>query len=148
MTELTLRVEVNAPAAEVWAALTDWPAQSSWMLATTVRAVDPEPGVGQRVEAVTGLGRLGVLDTMRVTAWEPPRRCVVDHTGKVVRGAGIFEVVDLGDGRSQVVWTEQLDLPLGLLGRLGWPLVRPLMAAGVVTSLRRFAARVEAATRA
>lgn len=148
MTELTLRAEVNAPAPEVWAALTDWPAQSRWMLATTVRAVDPEPGVGQRVEAVTGLGRLGVLDTMRVTAWEPPRRCVVDHTGKVVRGAGIFEVVDLGDGRSQVVWTEQLDLPFGPLGRLGWPLVRPLMAAGVVASLRRFAARIEAASRA
>ena len=38
------------------------------------------------------------------------------------------------------MWSEQLDLPLGALGRLGWPLVRPAFVAGVRMSLKRFAA--------
>jgi hypothetical protein len=37
-------------------------------------------------------------------------------------------------------WTEQLELPLGTLGTLGWPLVRPLFGWGLRLSLDRFAA--------
>jgi hypothetical protein len=62
----------------------------------------------------------------------------------VVRGSGSFEVHDTGSGRSWVVWSEWIDLPLGLLGRLGWPLVRPLVRAGVAFSLRRLAKHVQA----
>ncbi len=40
---------------------------------------------------------------------------------------------------SRFVWREEIDLPLGRLGRLGWPIVKPLLAAGVALSLRRFA---------
>ena len=62
---------------------------------------------------------------MEVVEWDPPRRCVVRHLGRVVRGDGVFEVVELGPARSRFLWSELLDLPLGALGRLGWPLVRP-----------------------
>jgi hypothetical protein len=51
----------------------------------------------------------------------------------------VFEVRPRGNG-STFVWREVLDLPLGALGRAGWPLVRPAMRAGVRLSLRRFAA--------
>ena len=61
-----------------------------------------------------------------------------------MRGTGAFEVEPLGADRSRFVWREDLDLPLGLLGRLGWPLVRPVFAYGVQLSLRRFARWVEA----
>ena len=47
-------------------------------------------------------------------------------------------------GGSRFVWREDLELPLGLLGRLGWPLVRPVFAFGVQLSLRRFGRWVEA----
>lgn len=140
---LAVDLAVNAPAELVWAALTDWPAQGEWMLGTRVRALDPQAGVGQRLAAVTGVGRIGVLDTMTITEWEPPRRCVVEHTGRVVRGEGIFEVDDLGDRRSRIRWAEVLDLPGGQLGRAGWGLVRPAFRAGVRVSLQRLAARVE-----
>jgi len=90
------------------------------------------------------LGRVGVLDTMLITSWEPPRRVDVRHTGRVVRGTGTFEVRPRDGGGSTFVWTEGLDLPLGALGRAGWPLVRPVMAAGVRLSLRRFAAYAQA----
>jgi len=144
------QVDVDAPPEQVWAALVDWDRQGEWMVLTDVRAVDGyRQGVGGRLEAVTGvrlprrlLGgrRLGVLDTMVVTAWEYPRRVDVLHTGRVVRGTGTFEVRPRDGGASTFVYSERLDLPLGALGRAGWPLVRPVMVAGVRLSLRRFAA--------
>jgi hypothetical protein len=142
--EITIDVIVDAPPEAVWDAVTDWPRQSEWMLGTTVRATDQDGvGVGGGIEAFTGVGRLGFLDTMVITEWDPPRRCVVDHTGRVVRGLGVFEVFALPDGRSRFVWSEELDLPLGVLGRLGWPLVRPGFAWGVRRSLEALARDVE-----
>ncbi len=142
--EITIDVIVGAPPEAVWDAVTDWPRQSEWMLGTTVRATDHDGvGVGGGIEAFTGVGRLGFLDTMVITEWDPPRRCVVDHTGRVVRGLGVFEVFALPDGRSRFVWSEELDLPLGVLGRLGWPLVRPGFAWGVRRSLEALARDVE-----
>ena len=88
-------------------------------------------------------GKAGFLDTMVITEWDPPRRCVVRHTGAVVKGLGIFEVVALPGNRSRFVWAEELDLPLGVLGRLGWPVVRPGFAWGVRRSLRKLARDIE-----
>jgi len=114
------------------------------MLGTTVRGTEQDgQGVGGGIEAFTGIGRLGVVDTMRIEHWEPPHRCHVVHTGKVIKGTGTFVVEPRGEG-SRFVWREDLELPLGLLGRLGWPLVRPAFAFGVRLSLRRFARWVEA----
>jgi uncharacterized protein YndB with AHSA1/START domain len=143
MTHLVLEVDVDAPAEQVWEAAVDWDRQGEWMLGTRVRGTAQQGrGVGGGIEAFTGVGRIGFLDTMEITAWEPPYRCAVLHTGRVVRGTGLFEVVDLSGGRSRFVWSEDLVLPLGAVGRAGWPLVRPLFVAGVRRSLRRFAAWV------
>ena len=54
-----------------------------------------------------------------------------------------MEVVALADGRSRFLWSEDLDIPLGALGRLGWPLARPAFMAGVNHSLRKLAAVIE-----
>ncbi|MGY1710693.1 SRPBCC family protein [Geodermatophilus sp. SYSU D00758] len=143
MPELQLSVDVEAPPAQVWAALTDWTRQGEWMLLTDVETVGgPAQGVGGRLAARTGVpvrrGRhLGVLDTMVITEWEPPHRVTVQHTGRIVRGPGIFEIRPRAAG-STFVWTERLHLPFGLLGRLGWPLARPFVVAGVRLSLNRF----------
>ena len=142
---LTLTVPVAAPAERVFAGATDWEGQSQWMLGTTVEATDQDGiGVGGGISAFTGVGRLGFLDTMVITHWEPPVRCDVLHTGRVVRGTGVFEVRPLGPDRSEFVWSEELDLPLGALGRAGWVLVKPGFALGVKLSLKRFARWVEA----
>ena len=146
---LVLTVDVDAPVAQTWSGAADWDRQGEWMLGTEVRATaQGGQGVGGGLAAFTGVRlagrRLGFLDTMRITAWEPPHRCDVVHTGRVVRGTGTFAVEPRGEGRSRFVWREDLELPLGLLGRLGWPLVRPLFAYGVQLSLRRFARWVEA----
>jgi hypothetical protein len=138
--EVRLEVVVEAPVERTWAAAVDWDRQGEWMLGTRVRGTAHEGiGVGGGIEAFTGVGRLGFLDTMEITAWEPPYRCAVLHTGRIVRGTGLFEVRPLGEERSVFVWSEQLELPLGALGRVGWPLVRPMFLAGVRRSLDRFA---------
>ena len=144
MRELVETVHVDAPPRQVWAALTDWTRQGEWMLLTDVEVTGGDPeAVGGRLAARTGLPRpggrhLGVLDTMVITEWDPPRRAVVQHTGRIVRGPGTFEVVPRFAG-STVTWTEQLWLPFGVVGRLGWPLVKPAVVLGVRLSLRRFA---------
>ncbi|MEU6643725.1 SRPBCC family protein [Saccharomonospora sp. NPDC046836] len=140
MTDLVVSVGIAAPAGTTWLALTDWQRQREWMLRTDVRVVSGNGrSVGSRLEAFTGVGAVGVTDTMEITSWEPPIRCTVRHLGSVVRGTGAFHVQDRGPQRSVCIWSEQLDLPFGLVGRLGWPFVRPAFSLGLRQSLRNFA---------
>lgn len=137
---LTARVDVNAPPETVFAAATDWDCQGEWILGTTVRVRHGDGrSVGSEVEAVTGIRGIGVIDRMQITVWDPPARCEMRHLGRVVRGTGIFAVQPRGSGSATFEWTEQLELPLGALGRLGWPLVRPIFGRGLQCSLDRFA---------
>ena len=140
MAELVVTQVVGAPAPRTWEVLTDWSVHHEWMLFTRAEGGQ---GEGESVAAFTGVGPVGFLDTMTITLWEPPRRAVVRHTGRVVRGSASFEVQPLGDQRCRVVWSEWLRIPFGLLGWLVWPLVRPGVRAGVQVSLRRFARYVE-----
>lgn len=135
-----LRQSVAAPAGVVWEAAVDWPSQGQWMLGTKVRITEGGGhSVGSRLSAYSGYKPFGFLDTMTITGWDPPQRCVVQHTGKLVRGIGIFAVEPDGDQKSTFVWREELELPFGRVGALVWPLVRPAFLAGVRYSLRRFA---------
>jgi carbon monoxide dehydrogenase subunit G len=138
--EVTARIRVPVPPDRAWRAVVDWPGQGRWMLATRVRGGH---GLGAQVVARTGFGPVGFTDTMVITQWEPPHRCVVRHTGRVIRGAGVFEVVPAGAG-SEFRWTEQLELPLAAASRWGWRLARPLAQRGMDLSLRRFARLVTA----
>ncbi|MDX6197550.1 MAG: hypothetical protein QOJ79_701 [Actinomycetota bacterium] len=148
MPVLALWVDVDAPAERTWAAAVDWARQGDWMLGTRVRPTAGDgQGVGGELEAFSGIGPIGFLDPMQITLWQPPRACHVRHTGRVVRGTGAFEVEPRGDRRSRFHWREDLDLPLGGVGRLGWVLVRPLFAFGVQLSLRRFARHVVSGSR-
>ena len=112
--EITARVLVAAEPAELWRLAMDWPRQGDWMLATQVFGGE---GVGATVTARTGLGPVGFTDTMVITEWFPPRRCVVRHTGRLVRGTGVFEVVRKGP-MSEFAWTERLRFPFPVPARL------------------------------
>jgi hypothetical protein len=133
---------VAAPTERTWRRLTHWERQGDWIPATTVRSFGGN-AVGGRIEARTGIGPIGFLDTMVITAWDPPRRCEVVHTGRLVRGPGSFAVEPLGSTQCRVVWEETLDLPFGAAGRIGWLLAGPLARLGLAWALRRFARRVE-----
>jgi hypothetical protein len=65
------------------------------------------------------------------------------HTGAVVRGTGEFAVVQTSPDRSRFAWSEVPELPAGRLGRVGWLLVRPVLARLVDRSLQRLRGRLE-----
>ncbi|HEV7657565.1 MAG TPA: SRPBCC family protein [Mycobacteriales bacterium] len=137
--QVRLEVDVDAPVERTWAAAIDWDRQREWMLGTTVRGTEQGGhGVGARIRAATGFGPLAVVDTMEITGWDPPRGAYVRHLGKVVRGTAAFEVRERPGG-STFGWTEDLDLPLGAVGRLGFRVLRPAFVSGLTLSLRRFA---------
>jgi len=144
MTRIVFSVDVNASADRVFAAMVDWSAQGRWIPATTVTPGRNEGrGVGGELSAFTGVGKVGVLDTMVITRWDTPERVDVLHTGRVVRGIGIMRVEVLDESTSRFYWAEDLDLPLGPVGRLGWPLVKPAFALGMRQALGKFASLVE-----
>lgn len=134
-------IDVDAPPDVVWSVVTDWPAQRHWVPATTVHVVVGDGrSVGSQLIAFTGLADLGLQDHMEITVWEPPRRCRVRHLGRLVRGHAEFAVEPRGEHGSRFVWTELIDPPFGVLGRVGLPLVRPVFRAG----LRRAAPKLRA----
>lgn len=133
--------DADAPCDRVWDLLTDWERHDEWMVATTATG---GTGAGARLEARTAIGPIGFTDTMLITGWHPPRngrggRCVVRHTGALIKGVGCFEVHPLDAGTSRVTWTEDVELPLGVLGEIGWVGVAPAARAMLRFSLWRLA---------
>lgn len=144
MAELALSMDVDAPPETVFDAFTDWAGQQEWMTGTQVRVTAGDGrSAGSRIVARTGLGPLGFDDPMEITAWEPCRRVQVRHLGRVVRGDGVFEVEALPNGHSRFNWVEWLEVPLGTVGLVGFTFARPVLARGMMPSLRRFARWVE-----
>ena len=144
MTHLELKVDIQAPAQRVWSAVTAWEQQDKWMMATKVKSLDGTgQAVGARIEAVTGFGSIGVLDPMTITQWDPPNYCSVEHTGKIVRGTGEFRVVPIHASASTFIWAEDLEIPLGIIGKIGFWLIRPGFLWAIGKSLAKFANLVE-----
>jgi len=142
-------VEINKPVKDVWQHLVDWRGQSDWMLQTKVWSeLDQDRtvknGKGVLIFAFTGLFsnlypklKLGVLDTMEVTQWQPPTRCDVVHIGRIIRGTGKFELVEKKK-MTTFYWSEEIIAPAILLA-----ILKPFILLGVRISLRRFARLVE-----
>lgn len=147
---LRREVRLAAPAAAAWEYVTDWPRQGEWVPHTRVEHADPARpahGVGGRIRAWSGLGRVGFWDPMTITSWETNAdgggRCEVLHTGAVVRGEGAFEVVADGPDACRFLWSEMAVVPGGRLGALAWLVVRPVVERLLDSGLARLKARLE-----
>jgi carbon monoxide dehydrogenase subunit G len=133
---VSAQVHVAADPHEVWRLMTDWSRQHEWIWATQVRGGQ---GLGATVVGWTGVGPVGFTDTMVISEWDPPLRCVVRHTGRLVRGSGTFEVIPVGE-EADFRWTEDLELPLPpAMGKMAGLVIRPVAEASLAASLRRFA---------
>lgn len=142
---MTVRVEtsvdVRTDPDTAFAALVDLPSQEKWIIATKLYPIDGDvsvPNVGSRLAAFTGVGSIGFLDTMTVTELAPPHRWITAKDGDLLRGVGIMQVDPLTDG-CRVTWANELELPFGVIGRIGWLLVKPLARVGLQASLHRLA---------
>lgn len=122
----------------VFAAMVEPASQNRWVLATTLYELHgaPVPAVGSRFAAFTGAAGIGILDVMTVTEYDRRRRCVVRHDGGLIRGTGTFEVEPVATD-TRAIWAEHLELPFGVVGRVLWPAVKPLVRMGLWLSLRR-----------
>jgi hypothetical protein len=100
-------------------------------------------GVGTSISAFTGpfyksypkFSKLGLLDTMVVTSWQPPARCEVMHTGKILKGAGAFELSEISATATRFNWSEDIEC-----SRWQFLAIYPFMWIGVRISLARLKA--------
>jgi uncharacterized protein YndB with AHSA1/START domain len=136
------RVAIAAPPEAVFAAVADWEGQSDWVALTRVTGDGGPHRVGERLVAETGVAGIGFRDPMEVTRFDPPHRIDVRHLGRVVRGTGTFRV-EPAPGGAWFSWVEDVDLPLGVVGRLGFAVVGPAFRLLLRRSLRRLARQVE-----
>lgn len=151
MRELVRRaVDVDVPAGTLWDYLMDWPRQGEWIPCTRVERADPaDPAntVGGRIRAWSGIGPVGFWDDMTITTWDRRQDggglCEVLHTGSVVKGEGVFEVVATGRASSRFLWSETAVVPFGRVGALAWRLGRPLMERLLDRGLATLRHRVE-----
>jgi hypothetical protein len=139
----TLRITINLPCSQdrAWAAIADWESQGNWMLQTKVWVTSQvREGVGTSISAFTGplfkfypkFSRLGLLDTMVVTNWQPPAICDVVHTGKILKGTGSFVLSPINSTSTKFDWSETIEC-----SRIMFLAIAPFLWVGVRISLAR-----------
>lgn len=131
---ISITLTIKAPIQKVWDALAQWEKQGDWMLQTKVWVTsEVSEGVGTNISAFTGIGRLGILDTMSVTTWQPPHTCDVVHTGKIIKGTGRFYLREIDATTTAFDWSEVVIAP-----RIIFLVILPALYGGVRISLARF----------
>jgi hypothetical protein len=127
-----MRVEAsrNLPTApeRVWSTIERWQEQSRWIRdAVWVRVLTSErAGVGTRIEVKNRVLHVPLFaEQLEVVGWEPPRRMVMAHRS-FVRGTGIWSLEPV-DGSTRFTWTEELSLPIPILGELALLVYRPFL---------------------
>ncbi len=131
---ISITIIIKAPIQKVWESLADWEKQGDWMLQTKVLVTSQiTEGVGTEISAFTGIGRLGILDTMSVTTWQPPHTCDVVHTGRIIKGTGRFHLREIDATRTAFDWSEEVIAPRAIFF-----LIWPALFSGVRISLARF----------
>jgi len=125
----------------VWAMAIRWEDQPRWMQdAVWVRVLSAQrEGVGARIRVKNRVLHVPLFaEELEVTAWDPPERMEMAHR-RFVRGVGTWELEPERDG-TRFTWTEDLSLPIPLLGELALvvyrPFLRRLMRRGLSTLQR------------
>lgn len=144
-----MRVEAsrNLPATpeHVWSSIERWEEQSRWIRdAVWVRLLTTQrSGVGARIEVLNRVLHVPLFtERLEVVGWEPPRRMVMAHRS-FVRGTGTW-LLEPVDGSTRFTWTEELSLPIPILGELALlvygPFLRRLMRRSLASLQRLIAA--------
>lgn len=127
-----MRVEAsrNLPATpdRVWSTIERWEEQSRWIRdAVWVRLLTRErTGAGARVEVMNRVLHVPLFtEQLEVVGWDPPRRMVMAHRS-FVRGTGTWSLEPV-DGSTTFTWTEELSLPIPILGELALLVYRPFL---------------------
>ena len=141
-----MRFEVSAilPVSieQAWEALLRWEDQARWLKdADSVRVLSAaREGVGVLIAVKTRVLNVPLFtERLEVVGWDPPRRLTMAHRS-FVRGVGTWEL-DPDPRGARFTWTEELSLPVPLLGELALLVYRPFMRylmRGALEGLRRY----------
>ncbi len=121
MSDVTVSIDITAPPEVVWAAVEVVERHVDWMAdAVAIRfESEQERGVGTTFLCDTKIGPIKLTDRMEITRWDPGEAMGVRHSG-IVTGSGVFTLEPLAGGtRTKFTWTESLEYPWYLGGRLG-----------------------------
>ena len=140
MAKVTTKRTINAPAEDVWQSLDDYGGIAKWN----------ENLAGSRVlpgSAATGLGAKRQCDLKAdgsqylretINVYEPGRKLglVIDDTTMPMKGATcLFEVRPLGPNRSEIVFSMDFKPPMGILGQLMLPMMKPMLRGKMAKAL-------------
>ena len=141
---LTFKIFINASQQTVFDYVSDWEKQSNWIMFTKVKLLsDPDQDTPVTLLATTKVGPIKLVDTMVITSWQSPNRIVVEHTGRIILGKGVFQVHKVSDDSCEFEWQEITPIPFGFLGRLGFKIFRPVIYIPFNMSLKRLRSNVE-----
>lgn len=132
MSDVTVSIDLNASPGKVWQIVEPIERHVDWMADAVAIKFETEQsrGVGTKFLCDTKVGPIRLTDQMEITEWQPAvdadgETPAVDgvmgvkHTG-IVTGSGVFSIEPLADpARSKFTWSENLDFPWYLGGRLG-----------------------------
>ena len=130
---------------EAWNILMRWEDQARWMKdADSVCVISAQrEGVGTMIAVRTRVFNVPLFtERLEVTVWEPPRRLVMAHRS-FVHGSGTWGFEEV-DGATRFTWTEDLSLPVPLLGEFALLVYRPFMRhlmRGALANLQAFVRR-------
>ena len=119
-----------------------WEDQARWLKdADSVRVLTPErEGVGVEVAVKTRVLNVPLFtERLEVVEWDPPRLLTMAHRS-FVRGVGSW-LLEPDPAGTRFTWSEDLRLPVPLLGGLALLVYRPFMLhlmRGGVRGLQRF----------
>ncbi len=130
MSDVTVSIDLDATPGQVWQIVEPVERHVDWMAdAVSIRfQTDQTRGVGTEFLCDTKVGPIRLTDRMEITEWVPAVDAVdgvdaqigrmgVRHSG-IVTGTGVFTIEPIGS-RTRFTWSENLDFPWYLGGRLG-----------------------------
>ncbi|WP_265446082.1 SRPBCC family protein [Flexivirga meconopsidis] len=129
MKELVISADSSASVARLWQVVTDWDAHTRAFPLTRMTVLAGAPGVGQRLDAVTGVGPLRLHDPMTVTRWDAPQEAgapgvfAIRKTGRVLGGGATIEVTPTPRG-SRLTWRTDAGPAAAWIRRLSGPVSR------------------------
>lgn len=136
----SLDVECPCDASGMWTALVDWASHGDWIPATRSRILEGDGGTGTLFEAVTEVGRIALIDRMRVVEFDLARLSAeVEKVGPHVTGRAGFTVTSAGAGCT-VRWFESVEVRA--LPSLLVPLAARIGESGFRYALRRLIVRL------
>lgn len=131
---------------EVWRALLRWEDQARWIRdADSVRVLSPDrEGLGVRIAVKSRVFNVPLFtEELEVTRWEPPHILEMTHRS-FIRGIGTWSLEPEGAG-ARLRWTEDLALPIPVLGEVALLVYRPFLRRLMRAALRDLAAHLRSA---